>query len=90
MLQSTLNSTPYDSMLTGKVHDIETGNARTNFKLEGLEKRFLEFKEETERKIYEIRERTHPPCIVSYCASIFNWGFIASYIVLWLIVFHIL
>jgi len=74
-----MNSYPYTS------YDIDSGHA-----LASLRKEFIAFKDKTSKEICEIRKVTHPPACISYYICINQWGFIASYIILWLIVFHIM
>lgn len=73
-------------------YDIESGYASriesVKTSLTSFKNEFIEFKQKMEKEIYEIRQKTHPDCCESCCRSIFELGYVASYIILWLIVFH--
>jgi hypothetical protein len=74
-----MNSYPYTT------YDIESGRS-----IELLRREFITFKDKMTKEIYEIRKVTHPPSLILWFYRIYGWGFIASYIILWLIVFHIM
>lgn len=64
-------------------YDIESGQSITSLRTE-----FINFKNNMLKEINEIKKVTHPSLIDKCASCISEWGFIASYIILWLIVFH--